>query len=332
MMKALSYNILYYKNYLECKIVPNYVVNNFTYLHFTPKKIPQPLFETEFEKATKHNILKIPTVGYKERLAKFFENNKETKGLKISRIPELPSEITILEFLPEDNIERRLYTIICIHGWEGRGTNFYKFIKKLIKKGFRVLAVDFPMHGNTGGLETGCHAFGFALNCILNYIKESVILLVHSLGNYATCINYYISDEKTRNQIKGFVGMGSPDKYTDLALTLGRKSGLDDYANNLFLKKISEILGFDTHSLTISSAIKYYNFPCLLVHDDKDKEIYFDWGFNVSKHIPQKFQTYKIGDREYPCFHRTSGLGHRRILRDDNVVNIVVDFISNIKS
>ena len=47
-------------------------------------------------------------------------------------------------------------------------------------------------------------------------------------------MNYYISDEKTRNQIKGYVGIGEPDKYTELILNIGRRSGLDDYINNLF--------------------------------------------------------------------------------------------------
>ena len=330
-MKGLSYNIFYYKNYLTCKIFPNYVANNIADLFFTPRNIPQQSYESDFEKSTKHNILKIPTAGYKERAAKFPENNKERKDMKLNCIPELPAEITVLEFLPEENVEKRQGTIICVHGWEGRGTNFFKFIPKLTQKGFRVLAPDFPMHGNTGGTETGCHVFGFALNCILNYIKEPAILLVHSLGNGATCTNYYISDDETRNQIKGFVGIGVPDKFTDYITNFGRMVGLDDYTNNLFLDKNSERLGIDVKFFVVSATIKYFNFPCLIVHDDKDKEVSIDWAINSSKFIPEKYQTYKIGDKEYPCLHKTSGLGHRRIMRDDNVVDVVVDFIDNIK-
>ena len=152
-MKGFYYNLFYYKNYFTCKLFPNYVANNITDLFFTPRNIPQQPYEAEFEKTTKHNILKIPTEGYKERAEKFEENNKERKDMKLNRIPELPSEITVLEFLPEENIEKKEATIICVHGWEGRGTNFYKFIPKLTSKGFRVLAPDFPMHGKTSGTE-----------------------------------------------------------------------------------------------------------------------------------------------------------------------------------
>ena len=330
-MKGFYYNLFYYKNYFTCKLFPNYVANNITDLFFTPRNIPQQPYEAEFEKTTKHNILKIPTEGYKERAAKFEENNKERKDMKLNRIPELPSEITVLEFLPEENIEKKEATIICVHGWEGRGTNFYKFIPKLTSKGFRVLAPDFPMHGKTSGTETGCHAFGFSLNCILNYIKVPAILLVHSLGNGAACTNYYISDEKTRNQIKGFIGIGVPDKFTDYIRNFGNMMGLDDYTNNLFLEKNSERLGIDIKYFVVSDTIKNFNYPCLIVHDDKDKEVSIEWAINSSKYIQQKYQTYKIGDKEYPCLHKTSGLGHRRILRDDGVVDVVVDFISNIQ-
>ena len=330
-MKGFYYNLFYYKNYFTCKLFPNYVANNITDLFFTPRNIPQQPYEAEFEKTTKHNILKIPTEGYKERAAKFEENNKERKDMKLNRIPELPSEITVLEFLPEENIEKKEATIICVHGWEGRGTNFYKFIPKLTSKGFRVLAPDFPMHGKTSGIETGCHVFGFSLNCILNYIKVPAILLVHSLGNGAACTNYYISDEKTRNQIKGFIGIGVPDKFTDYIRNFGNMMGLDDYTNNLFLEKNSERLGIDIKYFVVSDTIKYFNYPCLIVHDDKDKEVSIEWAINSSKYIQQKYQTYKIGDKEYPCLHKTSGLGHRRILRDDGVVDTVVDFISNIQ-
>ena len=252
--------------------------------------------------------------------------------MKLNHIPELPSEITALEFLPEENNKnKKQATIICVHGWEGRGTNFYKFIPKLTEKGFRVLAPDFPMHGKTGGTETGCHVFGFALNCILNYIKTPAILLVHSLGNGATCTNYYISDDETRNQIKGFVGIGVPDRFVDYITNFGNMVGLDEYTNNLFIDKNTERLGIDVHFFVVSETIKYFNYPCLIVHDEKDKEVSIDWAINSSKYIPKEFQTYKIGDKEYPCLHKTSGLGHRRIMRDDNVVEVFVDFIDNIK-
>ena len=59
------------------------------------------------------------------------------------------------------------------------------------------------------------HGLGWSLNCILNYIKVPVILLSHSLGINATIMNYCISDETTRNKIKGFVGIGTSDNINE---------------------------------------------------------------------------------------------------------------------
>ena len=44
--------------------------------------------------------------------------------MKITHILNLPSEITVLEFLADENTQKREETIICIHWWGGRGTNF----------------------------------------------------------------------------------------------------------------------------------------------------------------------------------------------------------------
>ena len=100
---------------------------------------------------------------------------------------------------------------------------------------------------------------------------------------------------------------------------------------NYLWKKIWKNSEWNLRFFIVSEAIKNFNFPCLIVHDDKDKEVPVECAINVSKNIPENFQTYKIGDKEFPCFYKTTGLGHRRIIRDNNVVNVVVDFISNIK-
>ena len=331
-MKTIAYNLFYYKNAFLCKLFPDYIANIACDLFFTPREIIQQSYEKDFENTTKHNILKIPTLGYEEIASKFSDNNKEKKDMKLNRIPKMPKEITVLEFLPEENSSKKESTILCVHGWEGRGTNFYKFISKLTKNGFRVLAPDYPMHGNTGGEETGCHVFGFAVNCILKYIKTPAILLVHSLGNGATCMNYYLSDEQTRNQLRGFVGIGVPNTFEEYMTKVSYSMGLDEYSNNIFLAKNSERLGIDIKYFVLGEAIKNFDFPCLIVHDEKDKEVLIEWAMKTKEYIKEKYQKYKIGDKEYSCFYKTSGLGHRRILRDDKVVDVVVDFISNIKN
>ena len=134
------YNMYYYKNSIVSWMFPNYMANIISDYLFLPRQIPQRSFEKEFQDNSKYNTLSIPTEHYLSNIDKYL---KRKIGKAI-----LPPEIKVLEFLPE-NKEPNPITIICVHGWEGRGTNFYKFIKPLNDIGFRVLCPDFPGHGET---------------------------------------------------------------------------------------------------------------------------------------------------------------------------------------
>ena len=320
------FNLFYYKTLLLSKIFPDYTASTINDMYYTPRQIKQQEYEKDFEQKTKFNLIKVPTEGYIERIEDF---NKRSKDIKITNKPKLPKEINVMEFLPEDNISKKEYSILCIHGWEGRGTNFYKFISKLTEKGFRVLCPDFPKHGTTEGEESGCHIFGHSINCIIKYFNTPIFFLVHSLGNGATCMSYLIGSDDILNNIKGFVGIGVPDKFTDALKRFAYFIGMDDYTTNIFLDKNTERLGIDVNLFVVSQVVSKFNFPVLIVHDENDKEIPIQDAENVSKNV--KYQKYFIGDKEFSCFYKTKGLGHRRIIRDDGVVDVVCNFIADAK-
>ena len=57
-MKGLSFNIFYYKNYLLCKIFPNYVADIIKDIYLIPRNLPQQPYEAEFEKKQNITFLK----------------------------------------------------------------------------------------------------------------------------------------------------------------------------------------------------------------------------------------------------------------------------------
>ena len=69
-MRKISSNIFYYKNYFSSKLFPNYAADNVMHFFYTSRQVAQQPYESEFEKTTRHNILKIPTLGYKKRITK----------------------------------------------------------------------------------------------------------------------------------------------------------------------------------------------------------------------------------------------------------------------
>ena len=42
-------------------------------------------------------------------------------------------------------------TVLILHGFESSATNYDRYIKQFIKKGYEVIAFDAPAHGRSGG-------------------------------------------------------------------------------------------------------------------------------------------------------------------------------------
>ena len=313
------YNTFYYKNSILSWMFPSYMASNMFQIFSTPRQLPPRPFEKEFLEKAKYNLLSIPTENYIKNANKFMKR-------KISPPDNLPKEIKVFEFLPE-NKEPNPITIICVHGWEGRSTNFYKFFKPLTDAGFRVLAPDFPMHGETKAEVVGLHLFSHSLNCIINYIGGDFYIIGHSLGNSTTCVTFYTANEEITKHILGFVAIGFGNLFKDYLMNFLKIVGLSTYAYDYFLDYSSENIGFDVRTFGNGNALAEMDIPVLIIHDENDKELPYTEPVEIAKLVKRK--KYKVGDKEMDCLHLTKGLGHRRIIRDDEVIRLAVEFIVN---
>jgi len=299
-------------------------VNDF-FIPVPPKKISK--LEKEFEETAKYNVITIDISNHTEIINERIKKN-EIKNFDF--VPELPTYIKALEFLPNENKEERDEIVLCCHGWEGRGLNFFKFIPKLQERGFRVLALDFPLHGESQGhcKYSGCTVFGHTLNAVIRNLNKSVYVIAHSMGNGAFEVNCRLSDTKEKQLVEKYVGIAAMNKYYDAAVghvkifkLENEKELIQDYCEH---KK--ENFGVNIHDIVLENDVIPLNIPILLVHDLNDKEIDYEKTAYLKNKL--KIQSYTVNNITYPTFYKTEGLGHRRILRDDKVVERVVDFLS----
>jgi len=324
-MNRLLYNLYYNKTLVTSFVFPqSYAVTAYK-LFETPRLPPKvPEWEKEFEKEHEFNIIKLP---YQEHIDTMKERmEKNSTAFKCTRIPNFPEELTVLEYLPDPNVPKREETIICVHGWDGRGFNYLKFIPKFQAKGFRVLTPDFPRHGKTEGIESGCHVFGHSINALIRYVNGPVYILTHSLGNAAFCINYGISSELEKSFVKRYVGIGIPDKFMDIVEIFENRIGLSSRCHPYFLEENNKNLGFDISKMVFGEILTNYKIPILLIHDKNDKELEFKKASQSAALLPYK--NYKVNGEVKPTYFKSEGLGHRRILRDDGIVDRVVEFLS----
>jgi len=299
-------------------------VNDF-FIPVPPKKVQE--LEKNFEETAKYNVITIDISNHTDIIKERIKKN-EVKIFDF--VPELPTYIKALEFLPNENIEKREEIVLFCHGWEGRGLNFYKFIPKFQERGFRVIALDFPLHGKSQCpcKYSGCTVFGHTLNAVIRNLNKPVFVIAHSMGNAAFEINCSLSNTKEKQLIKRYVGIAAMNKYYDAVIghikifkLENEEELIKDYCDH---KK--ENFGINVHDIVLENDVIPLNIPILFVHDLNDKEI--DYEKTAYLKDKMKIKSYTVNGVTYPTFYKTEGLGHRRILRDDKVVERVVDFLS----
>ena len=102
--------------------------------------------------------------------------------------------------------------------------------------------------------------------------------------------------------------------------------GISSRCHPYFCEENSKNLGFDINELNIGLILSKYDIPILLIHDKNDKELKFEYACKAAEQLTYK--QYKVKGMVKPTFFESEGLGHRRILRDDSIIDRVVEFFS----
>ena len=201
--------------------------------------------------------------------------------------------------------------IILMHGWSGRATNFYLIIEALMQLDYDIYAFDAPAHGKSRGLTTNLPEFIVTLDSLLKHWGPFEIILGHSGGAFASshvCANH--PEVQKLILISPFDKMKDIfEKYFDL-IQLGEKAK-KLMISYFFRKTQRNILEFSSSSLA-----KKIKAKTLIIHDEDDKEVEVFNAINIEKKLRNS------------SLLITQGLGHRRILRDDRVIDEIVEFLN----
>lgn len=199
--------------------------------------------------------------------------------------------------------------ILLVHGWSGRGTQMYKLADKFLENGFMTISFDGPAHGQSTGKTTMMNEFITSIKMIEEKHGPFEIAVGHSLGGMAV-----LNAIKQGLDVKKTVIIGSGDIISDIItnflskLELSQKIGTK--MKQYFLKKFGE--NIDNYSASVAATD--VNIPVLVVHDTNDKEVPVSCAYNIRKYL-KKSEILVTND-----------LGHTRILKDNFVINRVVEF------
>jgi pimeloyl-ACP methyl ester carboxylesterase len=209
-------------------------------------------------------------------------------------------------------------TVYLLHGWAGRRDHLTQFVTPLVARGYRVVAFDAPSHG-----ESGPGAFGPRSSSIVEFANvltrvvaehgPAQAIVAHSMG--ATAAAVALCDGLQARRLVMLAPMSSPLSYQR---EFAKVVGFGPRTFRRLVTRVERRVGapmrhFDVPELGRAVAMP----PTLIVHDRDDVSTPVTDGAAIAAAWPAA------------RLHVTSGLGHRRLLRDPDVITEVVDFVTD---
>lgn len=206
---------------------------------------------------------------------------------------------------------------LVMHGWGSHAAHLRRVIETLVGAGMRVIAFDAPGHGRSGDSEWGPRQANFremarVLIALAHEHGPVRALVAHSGGCTASALA--LRRGLVAERVVWFAPMGDP---TDYAARYQRALALSDEVMLRFRTRSTHRLGFPWSDLAMVSLPQVVRTPpALVVHDRDDIETFASDGAAIAASWP--------GSR----LLRTTGLGHRGVLRDAQALDAMVGFVA----
>ena len=201
--------------------------------------------------------------------------------------------------------------VLLVHGWEGRGSQLSAFVPPLVEAGYRVVAFDAPGHGASDGNRSSLPHFAYALRGVIDATSEPHAIIAHSLGCAAAALSL-----KDGLAVQRVVFIAPPLEPVDYTRRFGEILSLDERVVEGLQRRIEERFLRKWSDYSLSLTAREMTVPLLVIHDREDTETFWSEGNALAEAWP--------GAR----LITTSGLGHRRVLRDAHVIGDTTRFIA----
>ncbi len=205
-------------------------------------------------------------------------------------------------------------TVLVVHGWAGRATQFRRFVKPLIKVGYQVVGFDGPAHGQSQGKSTSLDEFESVIQEVVKRVGDVSAIVAHSFGGITSL--YALTKGLP---VKVLVNIASPTISEEIINTFLKAINGSAQTGEAFKQYVLKKSGKSFDQFSALEFIKQVpaDLNLLLVHDDDDNEVKLDHPKELMKRFPQA------------QLIQTRGLGHTRILKDNNVIQGIVTFIEH---
>ena len=202
---------------------------------------------------------------------------------------------------------------LLVHGWGGHARQLLPLAESLAQHGFRPVLLEMPAHGRSDGMSSNLPQFARAIDYAVGRLQQEGhavgLLAAHSLG--ASAAAYAASRGLAIGKLVLLAPPASPRNYTRY---FAQVFGLSERTRAAMQRRFEEREGVLMQQFEPRSVAPRIRVPTLVVHDRGDRINAFADG-QAFAHAIQGAQLLA-----------TEGLGHRRILKEAQVIGKVVVF------
>lgn len=236
---------------------------------------------------------------------KAWELKGEARGIRFN----INQTISAIKWLPE-NENSTNKRVLLAHGWESRATQMYGFVPHLLKLGYQVVAIDMPAHGFSKGSTSDAYQFTQAILLAEQSLGVFDLVIGHSMGAGATsaAVSQGLKSKK-------LILISGPSSIENVLRRFSGYVGLNPKATDLFVEFTGDKVGVKPAEIDSVIISKSNNIPTLFVHDRLDLEV----PISESENLLSTFTNSEL--------FITEGLGHRKILKSEMVLNKIDRFL-----
>lgn len=207
--------------------------------------------------------------------------------------------------------------VYLVHGWGGWRGQLGAFVAPLLERGHRVVAFDAPGHGEAddGVLGPGKGTFPEmteALAAVAEHVGPARGVVGHSLGCHVAASVVHRGLRADRLAL-----VAPSNDFGEITHQFAQILGFSERTRSRMESIMADFLGEPIHHFDLAPLGADGELPeTLVVHDRRDKETPFE----VGERLAASWPTARL--------LATDGLGHQRILVDDDVVARVVEHVT----
>lgn len=200
-------------------------------------------------------------------------------------------------------------SVLLVHGWGGRGAQLAAFVEPLVTRGFSVVSFDAPGHAPADSGLVTIPEMVEATRAVAASRGPLAGLIAHSVGaTVAARALYEGLDASAAVFVSPAADLAGP--ATRFTATLGFSPAVGEAMR----RRIEARVGQPFATFDVAALAPALGLPLLVIHDRGDAVVPWQHGRAIARAWPGA------------GLLMTDGLGHQRILRDPDVIKLVVDF------